>query len=518
LRTLLRVKPRHKVLLVVLDGWGIRSERTANAILLAGTPELDRISRGHPQTELQASGLAVGLPEGQMGNSEVGHTNIGAGRIVYQDFVRISRACTTGELFSNPVIAAAMDLAKSSGRAFHLLGLVSPGGVHSSTEHLYALLDMARKRAVPRMYIHAFLDGRDTPPQSALGYIQQLEKILAHTGAGKIATVSGRYYAMDRDQRWDRVQLAFEAMVRARGPRAPSASAAIRAYYDTKITDEFVPPTVIVDEHGKPIGPIQDGDSPLFFNFRADRARELTRALTQPNFKEFDRGQLKLGMFVCMTQYDRTFTLPVAFPPDQPEQVFPEILSNAGLRQFRTAETEKYAHVTFFFNGGREIVFPGEDRYLVPSNREVKTYDLRPEMGAREVTAGLIKRIESGSYDFALVNYANPDMVGHTGVLPAAIAAVRVVDECLGQLGDACARAGWAAAITADHGNCELMVDPLTGAPHTAHTTNPVPFYLIHPAFRGQKLRPGVLADIAPTLLEVMGLPKSPPMRQQGLF
>jgi 2,3-bisphosphoglycerate-independent phosphoglycerate mutase len=504
--------------LVVLDGWGIRRERAANAILLAGTPHLDRISKDYPQIELQASGLAVGLPEGQMGNSEVGHTNIGAGRIVYQDLVRINRACTSGELLQNSVIGSAMDLAKSNGRSFHLLGLVSPGGVHSSTEHLYALLDMARRRAVPRVYVHAFLDGRDTPPQSALGYIQELEKILAQTGAGKIATVIGRYYAMDRDKRWDRVQLAFEAMVRSRGPKAPSASAAIRASYEAKVTDEFVPPTVIADEGGRPVGPIQDGDAALCFNFRADRARQLTRALTEPDFKEFDRGPLKLARFVCMTQYDRTFALPVAFPPDQPEQIFPEILSEAGLRQFRTAETEKYAHVTFFFNGGREVVFPGEDRYLVPSNREVKTYDLKPEMSAREVTAGLVKRIASDGYDFALVNFANPDMVGHTGVLEAAIVAVRVVDECLGQLGDVCARAGWALAITADHGNCELMVDPATGGPHTAHTTNPVPFHLIHPAFRGQKLRPGILADIAPTLLEAMGLPKSPPMRNQGLF
>ncbi len=504
---------------MVLDGWGIRREREANAILLAGTPYLERISSGYPQTELQASGLAVGLPEGQMGNSEVGHTNIGAGRIVYQDFVRISRACTSGELLQNPVIASAMDSAKSNGRAFHLLGLVSPGGVHSWTEHLYALLAMARKRGLPRVYVHAFLDGRDTPPQSALGYVEQLKSFLAETRTGKIATVSGRYYAMDRDKRWDRVQLAFAAIVRAQGPKAPSATAAIRASYDAHVTDEFVRPTVLVDDDGKPVSQMADGDAALFFNFRADRAREITRALTQPDFNEFDRGPLKLGRFVCMTQYDRTFAgLPVAFPPQQPEQIFPEILSNAGLRQFRTAETEKYAHVTFFFNGGREVVFPGEDRTLVPSNREVTTYDRKPEMSAREVTAGLVQRIESGSYDFALVNFANPDMVGHTGVLDAAIVAVRVVDECLGELGDACARAGWAVAVTADHGNCELMVDPVTGAPHTAHTTNPVPFYLIHPAFRGQKLRPGILADIAPTLLDVMGLPKATQMRQQGLF
>jgi 2,3-bisphosphoglycerate-independent phosphoglycerate mutase len=453
-----------------------------------------------------------------MGNSEVGHMNIGAGRIVYQDFVRISRACSSSELQKNPVIASAMDLAKSTGRSFHLMGLVSDGGVHSSIEHLFALLRMAKVRGLSKVFVHAFLDGRDTPPRSGLGYIEQLETFLHQNQAGKIATVSGRYYAMDRDNRWDRIQLAYEAMVFGRGSTAPSASEAVRQAYQANTTDEFVKPTVIIDERQKPVATLQDGDVAMFFNFRADRARQLTRALAFPDFREFDRGSLKLGQFVSMTQYDQTFQLPVAFPPEQPRRIFPEIIAEHGLRQFRTAETEKYAHVTFFFNGGREQVFPGEERLLVPSRRDVKTYDLKPEMSAREVTSELIRRLESGGYDFALVNFANPDMVGHSGVLEAAIQAVRVVDECLGRIGDCCQRTGWALAITADHGNCELMVDPKTGQPHTAHTLNPVPFHLIHPSVRGRRLRPGILADIAPTLLELIGLPRPAEMRQPGLL
>ena len=512
------MKPTHRVLLVVLDGWGIRKEREANAILLAGTPHLDRLANGYPFTELQTAGLAVGLPEGQMGNSEVGHTNIGAGRIVYQDLVRINRAAESGELAENPVIRQAMEKAKADGTAFHLLGLVSPGGVHSSMEHLYALLKAAKARGLPRVFVHAFLDGRDTPPQSGLGYVEELERFLAQTGTGRIATVSGRYYAMDRDKRWDRVKLAFDALVRSEGPKAPSATAAIRASYAQKETDEFVRPTVLTNGAGEPVGPLRDGDVACFFNFRADRARELTRALAFPDFSEFDRGPLRLGRYICMTQYDEKFDLPVAYAPEQPQEIFPQVVAEYGLRQYRTAETEKYAHVTFFFNGGREVVFPGEERLLVPSPRDVKTYDLKPEMSAREVTAELVKRLDSSTYDFALVNFANPDMVGHTGVLAAAMKAVQVVDECLGQLGAACQRNGWVMAISADHGNCELMVDPQTGEPHTAHTLNPVPFYLLHPDFRGVKLRPGILADIAPTLLKVMGLPQPKEMNRQGLF
>src|SRR5215467_573750 len=429
-----------RVLLAVLDGWGIRREREGNAILLAGTPQLDRISSGHPAAKLEASGLSVGLPDGQMGNSEVGHTNIGAGRIVYQDLVRINRAVERGELVHNPVLVAAMDTARAEGKALHLMGLIGPGGVHASQEHLLGLLRAAKTRGVSRVFVHAFLDGRDTPPMSAVGYLEELEHFLRETGTGRIATVIGRFFAMDRDKRWDRVKQAYDAMVRGIGPRAPGAVEAVRASYAEKVTDEFVPPTVIVDGD-TPVATIRDGDAVVFFNFRADRARELTRALAVPGFHEFDRGGLRLGMFVCMTQYDETFELPIAFPPEQPREIFAEVLAEQGLSQFRTAETEKYAHVTFFFNGGREVVFPGEERVLIPSPREVKTYDLKPEMAAPEVTARLIQAVDSNKYDFLLVNYANPDMVGHSGKLEATIKAVTVVDRCLGQLAEACARA-----------------------------------------------------------------------------
>jgi len=511
------MKPTHRVLLAVLDGWGIRKQREDNAILLAGTPQLDRFSKDMPFAALDASGLSVGLPEGQMGNSEVGHTNIGAGRIVYQDLVRINRAVASGELLHNPVLRSAMDAAKADGKALHLLGLIGPGGVHASQEHLLGLLRMARALGLSRVYVHAFLDGRDTPPMSALGYLEELQRFLAETRAGRIATVIGRFYAMDRDKRWDRVQQAFEAMVHGKGAHAPDAVAAVRAAYAEKVGDEFVHPTVIT-EGGVPVATIGDGDSVVFFNFRSDRAREMTQALAVPGFQGFDRGPLKLGRYVCMTQYDATFDLPVAFPPDQPREIFPEVLAEQGLTQFRTAETEKYAHVTFFFNGGREVVFPHEDRVLVPSPREVKTYDLKPEMAAPEVTARLVQAIDSRKYDFLLVNYANPDMVGHSGVLDAAVKAVRVVDDCLGQLASACARANYALVITADHGNCELMRDPVTGQPHTAHTTNPVPLYLVLPDFRGAKLQSGILADIAPTLCKVMGLPQPREMDRRSLL
>ena len=510
--------PAHKVLLVVLDGWGLSTDRTSNAILLAGTPNMDALAAAFAHTQLQTCGLAVGLPEGQMGNSEVGHTNIGAGRIVYQDLVRINRACEENGLHAVPAIRAAMEQARRDGKAFHLLGLVSPGGVHSSMDHLFSLLRAAKKVGLSRVYVHAFLDGRDTPPQSAQGHLEALEQFIKSEGVGRIATVGGRYYGMDRDQRWDRVEQAFNAMVRSVGPRAPSAQSALQASYAAKVTDEFVVPTVLTTGNGEPVGPIRDGDGVLFFNFRADRARELTRALALPDFNQFDRGPLKLGGYLCMTQYDEALPLPVAFAPEQPTHIFPELISRAGWRQLRTAETEKYAHVTFFFNGGRELVFPGEDRHLVPSPRDVKTYDLKPEMSAKAVVDELCRRILGDVYDFALVNLANPDMVGHTGVMSAALTAVRVVDDCIGQLWQTCQRQGWVMAVTADHGNIELMVDPVTRAPHTAHTLNPVPFILCHPDFKGVQLKPGVLADIAPTLCQVMGLPKAPEMTRLGLL
>ncbi|WP_242361998.1 2,3-bisphosphoglycerate-independent phosphoglycerate mutase [Anaeromyxobacter sp. SG17] len=512
-------KPK-PVLLVVLDGWGLRVEREANAIAVAGTPNMDALVHEYPHTAIETSGLSVGLPEGQMGNSEVGHTNLGAGRIVYQDLVRINRAVEDGSFFKNDALLLACRRAKENGAALHLMGLLSDGGVHSHVEHLYALVELARREGVPRTFVHAFMDGRDTPPKSGLEYMARLEKRLRDTGYGKVAVVSGRYYAMDRDKRWDRVELAYRALVKGEGQRAPSGVAAMEAAYGRGETDEFVKPTVVVNGDGKPVGPVRDGDAVLFFNFRADRAREITRALAGEGFHDFDRGAPpRLSAYVCMTEYDKTFPYPVAYAPQDLTEIFPEIVSHAGLAQLRCAETEKYAHVTFFFNGGRETVYPGEDRILVPSPREVKTYDEKPEMSAREVTDKLVAALGTGKYGFALVNYANPDMVGHTGILDAAVKAVKVVDECVGRLWQAAKAQRMAMIVTADHGNCELMTDPQTGQPHTAHTLNPVPFILADPDLRGAKLRAkGVLADVAPTALQVMGLPQPKEMKGLGLL
>jgi 2,3-bisphosphoglycerate-independent phosphoglycerate mutase len=508
------------VLLVVLDGWGIRAEREANAIAIAGTPSVDALLEEYPSTALETSGLSVGLPEGQMGNSEVGHTNLGAGRIVYQDLVRINRAVEDGSLFQNEQLVMACRRAKETGGALHLMGLVSDGGVHSHVEHLHACLELARREGVGRAFVHAFMDGRDTPPRSGLGYLAELEKRLRDRGYGKVATVCGRYFAMDRDKRWDRVALAWAALVRGEGFRATSGVAAMEESYARGDGDEFVKPTVVVDGGGAPVGPVRDGDAIIFFNFRADRAREITRAFTDPGFKDFARNPApRLSAYVCMTEYDKTFGLPVAFPPTELTEIFPEIVSRAGLRQLRCAETEKYAHVTFFFNGGRETVFANEDRILVPSPRDVKTYDQKPEMSANEVTDKLVEAIGTGRYGFVLVNYANPDMVGHTGLLDAAVKAVKVVDGCVGRLWQAAQRQGMAMIVTADHGNCEMMTDPQTGEPHTAHTLNPVPFILAHPDFRGAKLRSkGVLADVAPTALAAMGLPQPKDMKGLSLL
>lgn len=512
-----KIKP---VLLVVLDGFGLRAEREANAIALAGTPNLDALMREYPWTSIETSGLSVGLPDGQMGNSEVGHTNLGAGRIVYQDLVRINRAVEDGSFFQNDALLLACRRAKAANGALHLMGLVSDGGVHSSQEHLYACLDLARREGVARCYVHAFMDGRDTPPRSGAEFMRQLERRIADTGYGAVASVHGRYYAMDRDKRWDRVGAAYAAMVRGEGYRAPGGASAVESSYAHGEGDEFIKPTVIVNADGKPIGTVKDGDAILFFNFRSDRAREITRALAEPGFKEFDRQVVpQLSAYVCMTQYDETFPYPVAFGPTSLDEIFPEIVSRAGLKQLRCAETEKYAHVTFFFNGGRETVYPGEDRLLIPSPREVATYDQKPEMSAREVTEKLTAALASGKYGFVLVNFANPDMVGHTGLLPAAMSAVKVVDECIGRLWQVAKAQGMAMLVTADHGNCELMTDPVTGQPHTAHTLNPVPFILADPDFRGAKLRSkGVLADIAPTALQVMGLPQPKEMKGLGLI
>jgi 2,3-bisphosphoglycerate-independent phosphoglycerate mutase len=508
------------VLLVVLDGWGIRAEPEANAIAIAGTPNMDALVREFPSTALETSGLSVGLPEGQMGNSEVGHTNLGAGRIVYQDLVRINRAIEDGSFFSNEALLLVCRRAKEAGGALHLMGLVSDGGVHSHVDHLAACLELARREGVPRAYVHAFMDGRDTPPRSGLEHLAGVERRLRDTGYGKIGTVIGRYYAMDRDRRWDRVALAYAALVHGEGHRAPSGVAAMEASYARGDGDEFVKPSVVVNGGGEPVGRVRPGDAVLFFNFRADRTRELTRALTEDEFREFDRREApRLSAFVCMTEYDRTFTLPVAFPPQNLTEIFPEIVSRAGLRQLRCAETEKYAHVTFFFNGGRETVYPNEERILVPSPRDVKTYDEKPEMSAPEVTDRLVEAIGTGRHDFVLVNFANPDMVGHSGIVEAAVRAVQVVDGCLGRLWRAARARGMAMVVTADHGNCEMMTDPQTGQPHTAHTLNPVPFVLADPDFKGAKLRAkGVLADVAPTLLQIMGLPQPREMKGLGLL
>ncbi len=492
-----------------MDGWGWREEKEGNAILLAGTPNLDALRENYPFTLLKASGEAVGLPEGQMGNSEVGHLNIGAGRIVYQDLTRINLAIKDGSFFENPVLKEAFKRAKETGGKVHLLGLVSDGGVHSHIEHLYALLEFAKREGLcDRTYVHAFTDGRDTPPTSGLKYIRALLAKMAELSCGKIASISGRYYAMDRDKRWERTALAYEALVLGKGLKAPDPVKAIEEAYARGETDEFIKPTVIVS-NGKPVATIDDGDVVIFFNFRADRARQLTRALTDPNFKEFPREKFpKLAYFVCMTLYDETFDLPVAFPPVHLKNIWGEVVSKAGLYQFRIAETEKYAHVTYFFNGGEEKPFPLEERKLIPSPRDVPTYDLKPEMSAYEVTEEVISRIKTGKYRFIVMNYANGDMVGHTGVLEAAIKAVKVVDECVGKVLEA-----WRkytdrapAIVTADHGNCEMMIDPETGEPFTAHTANPVPFYLVDDRFKGASLEKGILADIAPTGLYLMGL------------
>jgi len=504
------------LVLIILDGWGINPKREGNAIAMARTPIYDSILRDYPYTTLDASGESVGLPAGQMGNSEVGHLNIGAGRVVYQDLTRIDLAIKTGEFYKNPVLLECMQRARGSSGRLHLMGLLSDGGVHSHINHLYALLDMASKEGVREVYIHAFLDGRDTPPQSGIGYLRSLEDYLKGKGIGKIATISGRYYAMDRDNRWDRVEKAYNAIVSGEGIKAYDPVAALEVSYEKGITDEFVIPTVLCDRAGRPIGTIRDGDMVFFFNFRADRAREMTMALTCQEFDRFERKIFPtIAGFASMKLYDDKMPFPAAFDTGKLVNIFGEVISKKGLRQFRIAETEKYAHVTYFFNGGQEWPFPGEDRLLVPSPKDVATYDQKPEMSAYKVTEELEKRISSGEYGFILVNYANPDMVGHTGVLEAAIRAVEVIDECLGRVLTALRKTDGIAVITSDHGDIEQMIDYETGRPHTAHTTNRVPFIVVK---KGLRLRPGIFADIAPTLLELMGIEKPAEMTGRSLI
>jgi len=484
--------------LIIMDGFGLSDSAAGNAVNAARTPRLDQFFQEFAHTTLSASGLDVGLPEGQMGNSEVGHTNIGAGRVVFQDLPRITKAIADGDFFQNPAYNHAMDACLEKGTALHLMGLLSNGGVHSHLDHLFALLQLAKEKGLERVYIHAFLDGRDVSPTSGADFVARTVERCRELGVGKIATVMGRYYAMDRDKRWDRVEQAYDAMVYGEGAVFnPVPVAAVKASYDNGITDEFVEPVVCDAE-----GTISDNDSVIFFNFRPDRAREITRSLMDPDFDGFTRQIFPLT-FVCNTEYDASMPcVEVAFPRISVRNGLGEFLSQMGMTQLRIAETEKYAHVTFFFNGGSETVFPGEDRVLVPSPK-VATYDLQPEMSALEVADKCVERIESGAYDVIILNFANCDMVGHTGIYDAAVKAVETVDSCVGKVVDATLKMGGIAMITADHGNAEQMAES-DGSPMTAHTTNPVPFILCG---AGTLLRAGGrLADIAPTMLDVMGL------------
>ena len=487
--------------LLIMDGFGLAPAGEANAISCADTPRLDELFAAWPNTQLQASGLDVGLPDGQMGNSEVGHTNIGAGRVVYQDLPRISNAITDGSFFKNEAYISAMDSARDNGKKLHIAGLLSDGGVHSHIDHLFALLDMAKQRGLERVYVHALLDGRDVGPTTGVTYVRALEEKCAVLGLGSIATLQGRFYGMDRDKRWDRVAKGYAAMVGGQGVEASDPVKAVEDSYAAGVTDEFMLPTVC-DKNGM----IQPGDSVIFLNFRPDRAREITRALVDRTFDGFDRG---FGWFplhyVCTTQYDATITgVDIAFPPEEIEMTFGEYLGKLGKTQLRIAETEKYAHVTFFFNGGTETTYPGEDRVLVPSPKEFPTYDLIPEMSARPVTDECVKRILSGEYDAVICNLANCDMVGHTGVKAAAIKAVETVDECVGRIADATLEMGGFLLITADHGNADRIMKA-DGSPDTAHTTNPVPLIVVG-AGKDIRLRPGRLCDLCPTMLSLMEL------------
>jgi 2,3-bisphosphoglycerate-independent phosphoglycerate mutase len=493
---------KRPVVLVVLDGWGYREEREGNAIALATTPTWDGLVARFPGTLLNASGLAVGLPEGQMGNSEVGHLNLGAGRVVMQDLVRIGESIRDGSFFANRVFTDACDAANEAGGTVHLVGLVGNGGVHAIDKHLFALIDLCADRKVPRVAIHALLDGRDTMPRSGAGYMQQLLEYAK--GRAVVASLGGRYFGMDRDKRWDRIEKWYRAAVDGVGPQGRDPLEVIRAAYERNETDEFVIPTVIVED-GKAIAPMRDGDSVICFNYRADRMRQIVAALTQPDFDGFDvRDRPKLTV-ATMTAYDRRAKLPVAFPPQSMANIVGEVVSNAGMSMFRTAETEKYAHVTYFFNGGVETPFPHEDRLLVPSQK-VATYDLAPEMSAAGVTDVLCASIEKREHDFILCNYANGDMVGHTGSIPATIRAVETVDQCLARVLASAQNAGARIMVTADHGNCEMMIDPETGGPHTAHTTNPVPFIVVDPDGDRPMRAGGALCDVGPTVLTMLGL------------
>ena len=493
---------RRPVVLVVLDGWGHRAEREGNAIALADTPNWDRLWSRAPRTLLNASGLAVGLPEGQMGNSEVGHLNLGAGRVVMQDLVRINTAIESGDFFRNPALVEACEVARRNRGTLHLMGLVGAGGVHAFDKHLYALIDLAQQRKVESVAIHALLDGRDTMPRSGHGYVRRLMEYAGDRA--RVASLGGRYYGMDRDARWEREEKWYLASVKGIGPRGSDPLSVIQQSYDRDVTDEFIEPTVI-ERDGQPVAPMRDGDALVCFNYRADRMRQIVRSLTEEKFTGFRVGARPRLHVVTMTSYDRTFDLPAAFPPQSMANIVGEVVSNAGMTMFRTAETEKYAHVTYFFNGGIETPFPGEERLLVASQK-VATYDLAPEMSAYGVTDVLCGAIEKRAHDFVLCNYANGDMVGHTGSMPATITAVETVDRCLGRVLQSAERAGARLLVTADHGNCEMMIDPETGGPHTAHTTSPVPFVVVDPDTARPLREGGALCDVGPTILQMLGL------------
>ena len=509
--------------IIIMDGYGLNPEHEGNAIDMDGSKYVTELRKTYPSATLGASGLSVGLPDGQMGNSEVGHLNMGAGRIVYQDLTKITKSIADGDFFENPAIAKAMDEAKANEKKLHFWGLLSDGGVHSHIEHLFALLEMAKKRGVPQAYVHCFMDGRDVSPTSGVHFVEALQNKMNELGYGKIASLSGRYFAMDRDNNWDRVEKAYDMLTIGTGVHAENAEAALKHSYAEGVTDEFVLPTNIV-EHGKPVALVEAGDSVVFFNFRPDRAREITRAFTQENFvvpkgTAFERKTGYLNpVYVCFTVYDAEFrNVAIAFPKQSMKNTLGEYLALQGKKQLRIAETEKYAHVTFFFNGGVEAPNEGETRVLINSPK-VATYDLQPEMSAPEVTERVLKELDSGEYDVMILNFANCDMVGHTGVIPAAVKAVHTVDECVKKVTDKILSMGGSALLTADHGNADKMLDS-DGSPFTAHTTNPVPVVLISEKYKGVSLRKdGILADLAPTLLTIMGLPVPAEMTGKSLI
>ena len=502
-------------MLMILDGFGENKEEKANAVKLANTPNIDKLMKTCPTTDIHTSGLDVGLPEGQMGNSEVGHTNIGAGRIVYQELTRITKSIEEGDFFTNEEFIAAIENCKKYNSKLHIMGLLSNGGVHSHIRHLFGLLELAKRRDFEDVYVHCFMDGRDTAPSSGESFISELEEKMKEKGVGKIATITGRFYAMDRDKRWQRVEKAYNALVRGEGEKATSAIGAVESSYQKEIFDEFIEPTVIVNGE-TPVATIGKHDSVIFFNYRPDRAREITRTLVDKEFNEFEVEKDLDLYYVCMTSYDETMpNVHIAFKKEELKNAFGEYISKHGLTQLRIAETEKYAHVTFFFNGGEEKQYEGEDRILIPSPK-VQTYDLKPEMSAIEVTDKVVEAINSDKYNCIILNYANPDMVGHTGSLEAAIKAIETIDGCVERVVEAMEEKQGIILMTADHGNAEQMIDYKTGEPHTAHTTNPVPLVLI--GMQGVKLKEGKLADLAPTMLDIIGLEKPEEMTGNSLI